>query len=126
MSLLLPDPYAGSMLSSVSTPAWMGASAIAGVIVMKTLDWWLSRRPNRAQENTLIAAADGTTKLIEHLNERIVALEGRQADLEKRLNDETTQRIEAQEKVSRLRQRITVLVTVMKHHKIEVPAEDTE
>ena len=126
MTLPIPDPYAGSMLSSVPAPAWMGASAIAGVIVTKTLDWWLSRRSNRAQENTLIAAADGTTKLIEHLNERIVALEGRQADLEKRLNDETTQRIEAQEKVSRLRQRITVLVAVMKHHKIEVPAEDTE
>ena len=126
MTLPIPDPYAGSMLSSVPAPAWMGASAIAGVIVMKTLDWWLSRRSNRAQENTLIAAADGTTKLIEHLNERIVALEGRQADLEKRLNDETTQRIEAQEKVSRLRQRITVLVAVMKHHKIEVPAEDME
>jgi uncharacterized coiled-coil protein SlyX len=124
--MLPTDPYAGQMISSVPAPAWMGASAIAGVIVMKTLDWWLNRRSSRAQENTLIAAADGTSALIAHLSERIVALEGRQAELEKRLNEETTQRIEAQEKVSRLRQRITVLVTVMKHHKIEVPAEDTD
>jgi chromosome segregation ATPase len=102
----------------------MGASAIGSVIVMKTIDWFLNRRSNRAQENTLVAAADGTAKFIEQLNARIVALEARQADLEGRLNQETTQRIEAQEKVSRLRQRITVLTALMKHHKIEVPAED--
>jgi chromosome segregation ATPase len=123
--MLPTDPYAGQMISSVPAPAWMGASAIGGVIVMKTIDWFLNRRSNRAQENTLVAAADGTAKLIQQLNDRIVALEGRQADLEGRLNKETTERIEAQEKVSRLRQRITVLVSVMKHHKIEVPAEDT-
>lgn len=119
------DPYAGQMISSVPAPAWMGASAIGGVIVMKAIDWFLNRRSNRAQENTLVAAADSTTQLIAHLNERIVALEGRQADLEGRLNKETTVRFEAEEKVSKLRQRITVLVAVMKHHRIEVPAEDT-
>lgn len=117
----MTDP---SLTSSVPVPAWMGGSAIAGILVMKAFDWWLSRRSNQAQENTLVAAADGTTKLITHLNDRIVSLEGRQADLEKRLNEETTQRIEAQEKVAKLRQRITVLTAVMKHHRIEVPAED--
>lgn len=122
--MMPPDPYATQMFTSVPAPAWMGGSAIAGIVVMKAIDWWLSRRSNRANENTLVAAADGTTKLITHLNDRIVSLEGRQADLEKRLNEETTQRIEAQEKVARLRQRITVLTAVMKHHKIEVPAEE--
>lgn len=122
--MMPPDPYAAQMISSVPAPAWMGGSAIAGIVVMKSIDWWLSRRSNRAQENQLVAAADGTTQLITQLNARIVALETRQADLEGRLNQETTARIEAQEKVSRLRQRITVLTAVMKHHRIEVPAED--
>lgn len=122
--MMPPDPYAAQMISSVPAPAWMGGSAIAGIVVMKAIDWWLSRRSNRAQENQLVAAADGTTQLITQLNARIVALETRQADLEGRLNQETTARIEAQEKVSRLRQRITVLTAVMKHHKIEVPAEE--
>ena len=122
--MMPPDPYAAQMISSVPAPAWMGGSAIAGIVVMKAIDWWLSRRSNRAQENQLVAAADGTTQLITQLNARIVALETRQADLEGRLNQETTARIEAQEKVSRLRQRITVLTAVMKHHRIEVPAED--
>jgi len=122
--MMPPDPYATQMLTSVPAPAWMGGSAIAGIVVMKAIDWWLSRRSNRATENTLVAAADGTTQLITQLNARIVALETRQADLEGRLNQETSARIEAQEKVSRLRQRITVLTAVMKHHKIEVPAEE--
>lgn len=120
------DPYAPSLFSSVPDPAWMGGGAIAGVLVMKAFDWWMNRRTNLAQENQLIAAADGSTRLIEQFSARIVALETRQADLESRLNSETTQRIEAQEKVSKLRQRITVLVSVMKHHKIEVPLEDHE
>lgn len=118
------DPYAGQIFAAVPDPAWLGGGAVAGVITVKAFDWWTNRRANRATENTLVAAADGTTKLIEQLNARTVALETRQAELESRLNAETTARIEAQEKVSRLRQRITVLTAVMRHHKIEVPTEE--
>lgn len=112
---------AGQALSSVPVPAWLGASAVFGVFAVKAFDWWLSRRTTRAHEDQMVAAADGTTKLIEQLNARIAQLESRQADLERRLNEETMARFTAEESVSKMRLRIAALISVMRQHKLEIP-----
>lgn len=120
------DPYTGGVGLDVPTSAWMGGSAVAAILVTKAIDAFLNRRANRAQENQLIAAADGSAGLIEKLNSRIVALEGRQSELENRVNEEIEKRLKAQEEVSRQRQRIVTLVAIMRHHKIEVPPEEQQ
>lgn len=119
-----PYVYGGGAMLDAATSLKMGGSAIGAILLMKAVDYFMNRRANRAQENQLIAAADGSAGLIEKLNTRIIALESRQTDLESRLNEEVEKRLKAQEEVSRLRQRIAVFTAVMRHHKIDVPAED--
>lgn len=119
-----PYMYGGGAMLDAATSLKMGGSAIGAILLMKAVDYFMNRRANRAQENQLIAAADGSAGLIEKLNTRIIALESRQTDLESRLNEEVEKRLKAQEEVSRLRQRIAVFTAVMRHHKIDVPPED--
>ncbi len=112
-----PDP---------SAPWWLAGSAIAGAVVIKTMDWWLSRRRSLAEDGLATATAGGSTALIEALKERIVALEGRQAMLEHRLAEEIQLRLAAIEQMARLRIRVLHLEGLLRANGIEVPADPSD
>lgn len=109
-----PDP---------SAPWWLAGSAIAGGIVIKTLDWWLGRRVNRADENLSVTQANSESALIQSLHDRIASLEARQAQLEHRLTEEIQMRLQAQEEVMRMRLRIMQLEAALRAHHIDLPVD---
>lgn len=111
------DPFAPSPLA----PWWMAGSAIAGAIIVKTVDWWLGRRRDRASDDLIVAKASAEIELLDVLKTRIDHLEARQAELERRIIDEIHARLQAMEESSRLRLRVLQLEVVLRSHGIEIP-----
>lgn len=111
-----PDP---------SAPWWLAGSAIAGAVVIKTMDWWLNRRQRNAEDGLVVANADGNTALIDALKERITSLESRQAWLENRITEEIKLRLSAIEELARLRIRVLQLESLLRANGIDAPSDPT-
>ncbi len=109
--------------NTLVAPWSVAGSAIAGAIVMKVVDWWLSRRRATASDDLVIAKANAEIVLMEVLKTRIEHLETRQADLERRIVEEIKGRLRAMEESSRLRLRVLQLEVALRSHGIDIPAE---
>lgn len=114
-----------SIFPSVSpyAPGYMGVGAISGAVVVMVVRWFLNRDVQKAQEGAQIASSDANTTLMQALQERITALEQRQAHLEERLTAEIDLRLKAQEEVTRMRFRVLQLEELLKSHAINVPPD---
>lgn len=64
------------------------------------------------------------TELVRQLGERIASQETRIERLEERLHEEFSRRLEAEERINRLRMRVYKLESQLHHHGIEVPPHD--
>lgn len=64
------------------------------------------------------------TELVRQLGERIASQEARIERLEERLHEEFSKRLEAEERIARLRHRVLRLEGKLRYHGIEVPPPD--
>jgi len=108
---------------SPSAPGYLGLGAISGAVTLMVVRWLLNRDVQKAHEGAQIASSEANTALMQALQERITALEQRQAHLEERLTAEIDLRLKAQEDVTRMRFRVLQLEQLLKAHAINVPPD---
>lgn len=101
---------------------------VGGMLLLRLFDYFKNKRQDDAQTNAVIADAAGKTSLIEALEQRIANSEARQnsqdqriAELEKRITEEITLRLKAQEENHLLRLRITQLEFALKNLGATIP-----
>lgn len=108
---------------SPSAPGYLGLGAISGAVTLMVVRWFLNRDVQKAHEGAQIASSEANTALMQALQERITALEQRQAHLEERLTAEIDLRLKAQEDVTRMRFRVMQLEELLKSNAINVPPD---
>jgi C4-dicarboxylate-specific signal transduction histidine kinase len=94
----------------------MGGTALAGAAIMKSIDWFLSRRKERTE-------TDANVALVQGLTERIERLEKSQEATSKRLDEEIAMRHKAEEAAHKLRLRIYTLESTLRGLGAVIPPE---
>lgn len=105
-------------MAGETAPWWMGGGALAGVLVLKVIEWFLARKKDRTETDANVALVSGLT-------ERIQALEVAQSAMTERLEKEITLRMQAQEEAHRLRLRVMSLESAMRSIGAVIPPEPT-
>ncbi len=105
--------------ASGGSPWWMAGSLLAGAVVMKVIDWWLSRKKDRTE-------TDANVVLIAGLSSRIEALEAAQVRMGQTLQEEMKLRMAAQEEAHRLRLRVMTLEAALRGLGAVIPPDLTE
>lgn len=122
MTVLGMDPMLMPGFSS-SAPGYLGLGAISGAVALMVVRWFLNRDLQKANDGAQIASSEANTALMQALQERITALEQRQAHLEERLTAEIDLRLKTQEDLTRMRFRVIHLEELLKSHAINVPPD---
>ena len=105
-------------------PWWLAGSAVAGAVVLKTVDWLFSRKKERTETDANIDLLEQMRQGLSSMGDRVRVMEEAQAKMSLRLDEEIALRMKAQEDAHRLRLRVQTLEATLRHLGAVIPPED--
>lgn len=110
-----PDP--------VTAPWWMAGGAVAGALLLKAFDFFLSRKKERTETDANVDLLNQLREGLASMGERLKAMEDGHDQLRRRLEEEIGLRMQAQEEAHRLRLRVQTLESAMRAVGAVIPPE---
>lgn len=107
-------------------PWWLAGSLLAGAVVMKLVDWFLSRRKERAETDANVELINSLRVGLDRQGQRIQAMEEAYDRIQARLDAEISARMAAQEKAHRLSMRVQQLEAALRGLGAVIPPDVTE
>ena len=104
-------------------PWWLGGSAVAGVVVMKAVDWLFARRKERTETDVNVDLLEQLRQGLVSQGERIKLMEDAQAAMRLRLDEEIKLRMATQEEAHLLRMRVQLLESTLRQLGAVIPQE---
>lgn len=106
-----------------SAPWWVAGGAVAGAIVLKTIDWFYSRRKERTETDANVELLNQLRQQVAGMADRMQTMEASHDAFRARLEDEIKLRMQAQEESHRLRLRVQTLEAAMRSIGAVIPPE---